>query len=304
MGRGQAGGREKVRKLFLALVIVLALQAVCFGAGLYHPDKSGDEVLHSLISEKAAKFTVKTFSDDVTGLAISYNLYLPETEGKHPVVFFMADGSSAGKPPAFSLTQGYGALVWPDDCIVIVPTFPEVILDDHNGFVLTEYVELAGRFVRWAVKEYSVDESRVYATGQSMGCMTWLVLSAKYPELFTACLFVSGQWDIRQLGGLRGQKFIYVASAGDDKASAGQQEVIDMFRNDGVPFALDQDIDARNQDYVLPKTQAECYFLTFRAGTTLPEETEQKYSEHMTSFDYAYRMQALREWLLAQTKGE
>lgn len=293
-----------MKNILIALMLVLAVSASASAAGIFRPDKSGDEVLQSLIAEKAAKFTVKTFSDDVTGLAIKYNLYLPEGGGKHPVVFFMADASAAGKEPAFSLTQGYGALVWPDDCIVIVPTFPEVILDDHNGFVLTEYVELAGRFVRWAVKEYSVDESRVYATGQSMGCMTWLVLSAKYPELFTACLFVSGQWDIRQLGGLKGQKFIYVASAGDDKASAGQQEVIDMFRQEGVPFALDQDINARNQDYVLPQSQAQCYFLTFRAGTTLPEETEQKYSEHMTSFDYAYRMHTLREWLLAQTKGE
>lgn len=288
------------------MLLVFPLSA--FAAGLYHPDKSGDEILQSLIAEKASKFTVKTFSDDVTDLAISYNLYLPEgysPDKKYPAVFFIADASAAGKTPSFSLTQGYGALVWPDDCIVIVPTYPEMILDDHDGFVVTDYVWLTERFVRQALQNYSIDPSRVYATGQSMGCMTWLILSAQYPGLFTACMFVSGQWNIDALQGLREQKFVYVASAGDDKASAGQQEVIDMFRQEGVPFVLRQDIDARNQDYVLPKSQSEHYFLTFKAGTTLPEDAgEVKYSEHMTSFDYAYRMHEVRKWLLDQTKGD
>ena len=294
-----------MRRTIFALMIALVLQTMCFAANPpYRPDKSGDEILQSLIAEKAAKFTTKTFSDDVTGLAISYNVYVPEGDGKHPVVFFMADGSAAGKPPAFSLTQGYGALVWPDDCIVIVPTFPEMILDDHDGFVISSYVPLTERFVRWAVQNYSVDTSRVYATGQSMGCMTWLVLSAQNPELFTACLFVSGQWNIEALQGLKDQKFVYITSAGDDKASKGQQELIDYFREDGLSFVLRQDIDARNQDYVLPKSNVNRYFLTFKAGTTLPEDETKQYSEHMTSFDYAYKMAAVREWLLAQRKGD
>ena len=290
----------------LAVIFIFALPFTALAANsLYHPDKSGDEILQALVNDKVSKFTLHTYSDDVSGEAINYNLYLPENysaEKKYPAVFFIADGSAAGKAPEFSLTQGYGALVWPDDCIVIVPAYPVMILDDHNGFVMTEYIELTGRFVNWAAKNYSIDENRIYATGQSMGCMTFLVLASKYPEIFTACLFVSGQWDINTLKGLEGRKFIYVASAGDDKASKGQQEVIDMFRQDGVPFMLAQEIDARNQDYVLPRTQGTCYFLTFKAGSTLPDETEGKYSEHMTSFDYAYRMQALREWLLMQTK--
>lgn len=294
--------------IILSLAIIFALPFSAFAANnLFHPDKSGDEVLQALINDKAAKFTLHTYSDDLSGLAINYSVYLPENysaEKKYPAVFFIADASAAGKAPEFSLTQGYGALVWPDDCIVIVPAYPVTTLDDHNGFVMTEYIELTGRFVNWAENIYSIDENSVYATGQSMGCMTFLVLAAKYPEMFTACLFVSGQWDINSLKGLESKKFIYVASAGDDKASKGQQEVIDMFRQDGIPFMLAQEIDARNQDYILPESQGTCYFLTFKAGTTLPDETEGKYSEHMTSFDYAYRMQALRNWLLSQKKGD
>lgn len=289
-----------MRRILLALVMIIAVQGAAFAAELYHSDKSGDEELQTLIREKASLFTVQTFSDDVTGLAINYNVYLPDEDGRLPAVFFMADGSAAGKSPEFSLTQGYGALVWPEDCIVIVPTFPEMILDDHDGFTMTDYVELTGRFVRWAVENYSIDASRVYATGQSMGCMTWLVLAAKYPELFTACMFVSGQWDITKLEGLNGQKFLYFASLGDDKASAGQREVIEMLKS---PFTWYRNVDAKNPELVLPANQR-VSFITFAAGTTLPEKTDRKYSEHMTSFDYAYKINAAREWLLAQTKGE
>ena len=285
--------------------MVLLLQFTAFAAnGLYHPDKSGDEVLQALISTKAPKFTVKTFSDDVTGLAIQYNIYLPEgysSEEKYPAVFFMADASAAGKAPEFSLTQGYGALVWPNDCIVVVPTYPEMILDDHGELVITDYVWLTERFVRQMLKDYSIDASRVYATGQSMGCMTWLILSAQNPGLFTACLFVSGQWDITALQGLCEQKFVYVASLGDDKASKGQQEVIDMFTAEDTPFVWYRNINAKNPGVSIPFGQ-EQNFITFTAGTTLPAKTEGKYSEHMTSFDYAYRMQTVRDWLLSQRK--
>ena len=275
---------------------------------LFHPDKSADKELQSLITEYAPKFTLHTYSDDVTGLSIAYNVYVPEgysADKKFPVVFFIADGSSAGKAPEYSLTKGLGGLIWcRHDCVVIVPAFPETVLDDHNGFVESEYVELAGRFVKWAVKNYPVDENRVYATGQSMGCMTSLILSAQNPGLFTACLFVSGQWDISVLQGLREQKFIYVASLGDDKASKGQQEVIDMFTNEGLPFVWYRNIDAQNPGITIPAGQPQS-FITFTAGTTLPDGAgAEKYSEHMTSFDYAYRMQTAREWLLSQVKGD
>ncbi len=296
-------------KIFIALLTVMFSSTNIFAAehgSLFHPDKTNDEILTSLINSQSKKFTVETFSDDVTGLSIKYNIYLPEKapHEKLPVVFFIADGSASGKDPEFSLTQGYGALVWGDyDCAVIVPTYPKMILDDHDGFVVSDYVELTARFVNYALKNYNLDEKRVYATGQSMGCMTFLILAAKYPELFTACLFVSGQWDINKLTGLIGQKFIYAASNGDDKASKGQREVIEMFNKSEVPYVSYQNIDAKNNGIKILNEQP-VNFVTFKAKTTLPEGTKGNYSEHMTSFDYVYKNSEFTNWLLAQTKGE
>ena len=43
-------------------------------------------------------------------------------------------------------------------------------------------------------------------------------------------------------------------------------------------------------------------FVTFTAGTTLAEgQTAMSGAgEHMTSFDYAYKLEAVRDWLFAQ----
>ncbi len=304
-----------MRKI-IALVMLL-ISTACYASSadenfrsakrndIYRPDKSGDKFLQSLISEYASKFSHSEYIDG-SGMKLPFMVYVPENysaDKKFPVVFFIADASSAGKKPEYSLTQGLGGLIWcRHECVVIVPCYPEIVLDDHNGFTESQYVELTARFVKWAVKNYPADESRIYATGQSMGCMTFLVLAAKYPEMFTACMFVSGQWDISALKGLLSQKFVYVASAGDPKASAGMNEVIDMFRNDGSKnFIVEKGVNAKAPGLSFMRWHP-VYFIMFRKGSTLPAMTDGNFSEHMSSFDYAYRTEAIREWLLAQKK--
>ena len=82
------------------------------------------------------------------------------------------------------------------------------------------------RLIEKLEEDYSIDKSHIYTTGQSMGCMTSLYLNSKYPDLFAASLFVSGQWDILALKPLEGKKFFYITAGGDEKASGGQREVI------------------------------------------------------------------------------
>lgn len=45
-------------------------------------------------------------------------------------------------------------------------------------------------------------------------------------------------------------------------------------------------------------------FVTFTAGTTIADgsSTPAGSGEHMTSFDYAYKIGAVREWLFKQSK--
>ena len=76
--------------------------------------------------------------------------------------------------------------------------------------------------------QYSVDTSRIYGTGQSMGAMTTMYLAANNPDLYAAVLIVDGQWDVSALKGLETQNVIYLAAGGDQKASQGQANVKDM----------------------------------------------------------------------------
>lgn len=99
-----------------------------------------------------------------------------------------------------------------------VPTYPETILDDHNGYTTTEYVELTKRLIDSVAGTYAVDSGRIYGTGQSMGCMTTLILASEYPDLYAACMFVDGQWDASKLKGLEGQTFVYFAAEDDERS--------------------------------------------------------------------------------------
>ena len=118
-----------------------------------------------------------------------------------------------------------------------MPTYPETILDDHSGYTTTEYVELTKRLIESVASSYAVDANRIYGTGQSMGCMTTLILASEYPDLYAACMFVDGQWDVSTLKGLEGQKFVYFAAEDDASAYSGMSEVMAMFDADSVPYA-------------------------------------------------------------------
>ena len=129
----------------------------------------------ALIATYPQKFTQETYADASTGLSVTYNLFLPEGYDKsasYPMVVFIADSSCAKGNATQSLTQGLGALVWATDewqaanpTIVCVPTYPETILDDHNGYSTTEYVELTKRLKRAAretIPSYMIPRSFKY----------------------------------------------------------------------------------------------------------------------------------------------
>ncbi|MEW6402165.1 MAG: hypothetical protein AB1649_10215 [Chloroflexota bacterium] len=286
------------------------------GAGAI--DKSGDTVLQAMISEVQGKFQQFEYSDSETGKTLPYNLYVPadyDSSKSYPLVLFIADSSVVGKDLTAPLTQGYGGIIWATEAeqakhesFVLVPEYPEVIIDDHGSFTTTDYVELTARMLNSVTESYSVDTNRLYGTGQSMGCMTILYLSAKYPDLFAAELFVSGQWDVSTLGNLANQKFFYIAAEGDDKASAGQAEVVNMLNNAGAKYSTaiwdatwSPDEFTTAVASILSEGNS-INIATFKIGTVLPAGVSVGTSEHMYSFDYAYKVEGVRDWLFAQVK--
>ncbi|MCR4579906.1 MAG: prolyl oligopeptidase family serine peptidase [Treponema sp.] len=239
------------KKSFALLSVLFAvLNLVACKSTSVSPDNGLAENTEELKASCVEKFVQKTYSDSESGLSITYNLYLPENYQEtetYPMLVFIGDSSCAGNDSSVSLTQGRGALVWASQewqsvypTIVAVPTYPVTILDDHGSYTTTEYVELTKSFIDYMTEEYAVDSNRIYGTGQSMGCMTTLILASRYPDLYAACMFVDGQWDISTLSGLENQTFVYFAAEDDTNAWKGAQEVMAMFDKDSVSYKYAQ----------------------------------------------------------------
>ena len=273
----------------------------------------------ALVSAYADAFEQVEYTDEETGLSVTYNLFLPEgydASQSYPMVVFIADSSCAKGDAVQSLTQGLGALVWASDewqtanpTIVCVPTYPETILDDHSGYTTTEYVELTKRLIESVSSAYAVDSSRIYGTGQSMGCMTTLILASEYPDLYAGCMFVDGQWDVSTLSGLEGQKFVYFAAEDDNPAFTGMSEVMAMFDADSAPYAYAQWDGTWTPDELTAAAESlfaegeDANFVSWAAGTIDAGSAGGGMGgagAHMASFDYAYNCIAAMEWLFQQ----
>ena len=288
-------------------------------------DDSIAEDKWKLILNQPARFHRMTFTDRETGLYVHYNIYLPEKYDKtasYPLVLFLADVNSTGTNPELPLAQGIGGLVWTTDewqsqfpCIVAVPLYREQILDHLHGYTTTGYIELTKNFVGYLCEEYAVDRTRVYGTGQGMGCEALMTIAADSPKLFTACMFVSGQWNADKLTALEEQKFICFAAEDDKGAYRFTKNLMNRFAADGVSYAYSMwdgswDPETRTLSTLkLTTSRTGHYFVLWNTGTVIPDNDDLKRAEgltminpgvHVASFNCAYRCIAVLEWLFSQ----
>ena len=282
-------------------------------------DKAYDTILLAMRSKVAPEFKELEFTDPETGLTMAYNLYIPKNYDKsksYPLVLFIADASTVGKSVKAPLMQGYGGIIWATEesqkehpSFVLVPSFkgPEWAVNDE--WHTSPEVGVAYRLLQNIISNYSIDHNRIYTTGQSMGGMISFYFNATHPNLFAASIFVSSQWDINVLQPLVHDKFFYIVAGGDEKASSGMKQVGNLLTKNKVKYSfaefsaqlpLDEQ-DAIAEELILKGDPVN--FIKFKKGTVLPEDANvNPGSEHMYSFDYAYRIKTVRDWLFRQKK--
>lgn len=273
-----------------------------------------DPEIQEVLDANADKFEQFIFEDAETGISLEYSLYIPEdydSSGQYPLIMFIPDATGSGKSARQLVEQYYGAAVWVTEeeqqkhpTFVMVPAFTETVVDDNWN--VSAQVETVVRLISGLQSSYSIDPDRIYTTGQSMGCMTSLYLNSKYPDLFAASMYVSGQWDVSVLKGMEDQKFFYITAGGDTKASGGQDDVMAMFDQDGVPYsfgtwnAQDGEEEQAAAAGQLLSLGFDANMVRFETGTVFKEG--ESGTEHMASFNYGYRLTAVRDWLFEQTK--
>ena len=280
-----------------------------------------------LILNQPSLFHRMTYTDKETGLYIHYSIFLPEKYDKaaaYPLVLFLPDVTSTGTDPELPLVQGIGGLVWTAKewqeqfpAIVVVPLYREAILDHVYGYTTTGYVALTKNFVSSLCSKYAVDSSRIYGTGQGMGCEALMSIAAEDPNLFTACMFVSGQWDVNRLETLKDQKFIFFTAEDDRGAYRFAQRLMERFAAQGVGYAYSiwngdwEPHDRTLSGIKLTISETGHYFVFWRTGTIVADNEEQKQAAgltmvnpavHVASFNAAYRCVAVMEWLFSQAK--
>lgn len=312
-----------MKKYFFAIVLgILALlfsiSVDCVAQSLQGRrgmmDKSDDVVLQQLIKENLPKFVQLTYKDAETGKSMEYNLFVPENydeNKKYPLLLFIADGSTVNKGVTYPLKQGYGALVWATKedqakhpCFILVPQYTTTTVTDHGN---TSYeVEMTLRLLESIIGQYSIDRNRLYTTGQSMGGMMSLYFNITHPDLFAASLFVACQWDATNMGHFVNDKFFYIVAAGDKKAPIGMEALKKVLLAKKANIAtgewsakLPQAEQEKHVQLVLDKGSNQ-NFVVFTEGSVMPEGKGGM--EHMWSFDYAYKLEGVRDWLFQQVK--
>ena len=277
-------------------------------------DKDSDSVFVALKKETLGKFKQFTFSDSQTGKTMEYNLLVPEgaeAGEKLPLVLFMADASTVGKEVTTPLTQGYGALEFASDrdqrlhpSFVLVPQYTDWAVQDD--WSITDEVEMTIRLLDAVCKEYNVDTSHLYTTGQSMGGMMSFYFNITHPDLFAASLFVSSQWDTSKMQDFGKKHFFYIVAGGDQKASGGMKDLEEILKeNDARIESASRSAKLSSQDQERLAEQliargSNINFILWETGSVLPESGQGM--EHMASFDYGYKIAAVRDWLFQQSK--
>lgn len=283
-------------------------------------DKSYDSDLLSTRNQVAPTFKTLRYADEATGRTMDYSLYVPKEQEdgrKFPLVLFIADASTVGRGVKAPLMQGYGGIVWATEAsqakqpaYVLVPSFAGPDWATNDNWQVSDEVGVAHRLLKKIIAEYKVDANRVYATGQSMGGMISFYLNATDQDLFAASMFVGSQWDTKVLAPLAKDRFLYIVSAGDTKASAGMRDLGELLTSLGAKYG-DAEFSASQPQARQNELTAELLakglpinFIRFTAGTVAPPQylEKSKGAEHMYSFDRAYLLEPARDWLFQQRK--
>lgn len=228
----------------------------------------------------------KTYRSGSTSLP--YRIYYPSdydsgTEKQYPVLLFLHGAGERGNDNAKQVTSNEGLMrqmIQRDDCLVIAPQCPDdaqwVNTDwslgsyDSESNTASEYLNAAQSLLESLMRGGSIDATRVWVAGISMGGYgTWNLIMNE-PDLFAAAIPMCGGGD-------------------PDKAAELMDLPIWTFHGDAddvVPVSGTQEMVAAIE----------------AAGGTHILYTEYAGAGHVDCWEYAYAEEKLLPWLYAQQR--
>ena len=269
------------------------------------------------ISPIVDDFAQGSFTDS-KGNVLHYNLYVPKgvADEKLPLVVFLHDSSVCSETVTAPLLQGMGALVWasPEEqrkrrCVVLAPQYP--VKTAFDDFTTTWHADATAELIRHLCENSIMDEARVYGTGQSMGTMMLCDLNIRYPDLFTACYLVAGQWDPEKMAALTDADLWILVSEKDEKAWPTMNSAMEKLEAKGVKIArghLDAKADAQAKQRFAENVLAQngrIQMTWYEGESDLPAGMKPfPGCWHLCTWLWAYDVEPIREWMFTKKKGE
>lgn len=258
---------------------------------------------------------------DKSGIKIRYNLYVPENydpKKRYPLVMFIHDAGATNDNVRNTLWQGNGATAWADPAwqkkhpaFVLAPQFDFAIVNDNSDDPVA--LDPTINLIKSLMEEYSIDDKRLYTTGQSGGAMMSIAMNIKYPDFFAASYLVAGQWAVNKVAPMARTKQFVLVSEDDPKAFPTQNEIMEELALNGavVQKAIlsngNAEIAQINQEVSqLLERNGNIYYMAIKSGT-LPDQIREPNSKnlgqaHIGTWKIAYDIDAIKEWLVNQTK--
>ena len=169
---------------------------------------------------------------------IHFNVYVPESyDGSKPYALFFTLPGYEGlyfQGVAANLHAeefGFEAQKYNEEMIVVAPQ-----LSDWRETSANQTIALLEYFL----EEYNIDREKVYANGYSGGGETMSLVMGKRPELFTAYLHCSSQWDgdLEVLAQSRTPVYLVIGEGdeyyGSEHTKRAYNELYDLYSAQGL----------------------------------------------------------------------
>lgn len=269
----------------------------------------------NLIVENFKQFVYK---DPKTGTSVKYNLYIPKNydkNKKYPLVLFMHDKGVLSEDTKTALFQGNGATSFatPEEqarheAFVLAPQYSRQVVDD-NGDITSDLDATVNLIRDYLISKYSIDEKKLYATGQSMGGMMAIVMNYKYPELFAASYLVACQWNPKEVSTMAKNNLWITVSTGDEKAYPGMNAITSELIKRGATVAKDNwRADYTDAQFLegarkVIAQKSNIKYTTLEKGTNpyLPKDANPGL-EHSGTWKVAYNIPGIKDWMFLQAK--
>jgi predicted peptidase len=304
-------GLKKIRHLFELLPIYI---------GWYSSQlqPSGKDEYQQAVNLAVADFQQFKFSDPGSGLSLKYNLFIPreyKPNKSYPLVLFIHDLGSVSPFTRTTLIQGQGATIWATaseqakhECFILAPQYASAIVNDDSEASM--YLDATANLIKYILDRYPIDTTRVYTTGQSMGCMASIELLIRNPNLFAAALLVAGQWDAEKMSVLTKAKMWIVVAEGDLRAFPGMNASLASLEAGGAKVsratwngrAGGEELTAA-VNRMASQSNPINYAVLAKGTVVPPGLPESGLNNHIHTWPIVYSIEGLRDWLFSQAKS-